>query len=99
MQDLNRIKQNCKELIRAISRLGSTGVGSLLKITINFEGLAIIEFTGKKGFATPQQILNMLVQSKRGALGALECLDSVTIRMIVEIDNELVDVGIDLTIP
>ena len=97
--ELNRLKINSTELISVITRLASTGLGILNNITLNFEGLAIVEFTTKKGFAAPQIICETLDQGKKGQISALENLDSVTIKMTVEINEEVADVGIDLTFP
>jgi len=98
MIDKERLKQNTFKLIHAISRLASREQGILQKIIMNFEGLAIVEITTKEGFTSPDLIVDTLAQSKMGPIGALECLDSVTIQMVVEIDAEQADVGIDLTL-
>ncbi len=99
MIELNRLKTNSTELISVITRLASSDLGTLNNITLNFEGLAIVEFSTKKGFAEPQIICETLDQSKKGQISPLENLDSVTIQMTVDINEESADVGIDLTFP
>ncbi len=99
MIELNRLKTNSTELISVITRLASSGLGTLKNITLNFEGLAIVEFTTKKGFTEPQIICETLDQGKKGQISPLENLDSVTIKMTVDINEESADVGIDLTFP
>lgn len=97
MINKERLKQNTFKLIHAISRLACNEQGKLQKITMNFDGLAIVEFTTKEGITSPELIVDTLAQSKMGPVGALECLNDVTIQMVVDIDDEQADVGIDLT--
>ncbi len=97
MLEINRLEKTTSELIHAISRL-TARIGKIQKIDMNFEGLAIVSFTKEEGITSPIKICETLERSK-GAVGALECLDSVTVQMTMEIDEIPAHVGVEIPFP
>lgn len=97
MLDTNRLEKTTSELIHTISRL-TARIGIIQKIDMNFEGLAIVSFTKDEGVTSPLKICETLERSK-GAIGALECLDSVTVQMTMEIDEIPAQVGVEIPFP